>query len=104
MSIEKIRLAASKRILYLPHAVAQMSRIDRMISTDDIERVIFYGEIIEDYPEDKRSPSCLLLGKDLTDNPVHVVCSAQNEFLAIITAYRPSLTEWDGKFRERKTK
>ena len=43
-----IRDRASQRILFLPHAVHQMSRPDRMISTADVRKSIEEGEIIED--------------------------------------------------------
>jgi hypothetical protein len=35
---------------------------DRMISTAEVRQVITQGHIIEDYPEDARGHSCLLLG------------------------------------------
>ena len=41
--------SASKKILSLPHAIRQMSKPDRMITTSDIRAVIYTGEIIEDY-------------------------------------------------------
>ncbi|MFI5253105.1 MAG: DUF4258 domain-containing protein [Bacteroidota bacterium] len=104
MTLEKVHAAALNKVLFLPHAVEQMSRIDRMISTDDIRQVIFHGEIIEDYPEDKRGHSCLMFGKDHDGNPVHVVCTPRKDFLVIITAYRPSANEWKQGFKERKKK
>ena len=60
------------------------------------------GEIIEDYPEDVRGHSCLLLGIDLEGRPIRVVCSPKPEFLAIITAYTPEPKEWDSSFKVRK--
>ena len=45
---ELLRSKAKERILYLPHAVRQMSRPDRMISTKEVRKAIFEGEIIED--------------------------------------------------------
>ena len=36
--------------------------------------------------------SCLLLGRGEEGRPIHVVCSAKDEFLAIITAYVPLST------------
>ena len=48
--LSAVRTAAGKRILFLPHAVRQMARPDRMITTADIRSVIFDGEIIENYP------------------------------------------------------
>jgi hypothetical protein len=59
---EKIRTAAGKKILYLPHAVRQMSRPDRMITTEEVRRILQDGKVIENYPDDPRGHSCLLLG------------------------------------------
>ena len=60
--LDQVRMAAAKRILFLPHAVRQMSRPSRMISPAEIESAINAGELVEDYPEDVRGHSCLLLG------------------------------------------
>jgi len=35
-----------------------MRRIHRKISHEEIETILLTGEIIEDYPDDKYSPSC----------------------------------------------
>jgi hypothetical protein len=94
--------SARKKILFLPHAIRQMSRPDRMITGPDVRRVVVRGEIIEDYPDDARGHSCLLHGIDLEGRPIHVVCSPKPEFLAIITAYTPEPNEWDSSFKVRK--
>ena len=94
--------SARKKILFLPHAIRQMSRPDRMITSQDVRRVVVRGEIIEDYPEDVRGHSCLMLGIDVEGRPIHVVCSPKIEFLALITAYTPEPTEWDSSFKVRK--
>jgi hypothetical protein len=97
----RIRQSAVKRILFLPHAIRQMSKPDRMISTTDIRTVIEQGEVIENYPEDARGHSCLLLG--FTDNRfLHVVCAPKDDYLAIITAYLPSDQEWEDNYKKRK--
>ncbi|MGB7207335.1 MAG: DUF4258 domain-containing protein [Pyrinomonadaceae bacterium] len=96
-----VRAAADKRILFLPHAVRQMARPDRMITTADIRSVIFDGEIIEDYPEDARGHSCLMLGFDDGIRAIHLVCSPKDEYLAVITAYLPDEAEWSKDFRVR---
>jgi len=99
--LERLREAAAQKILYLPHAVKQMSRPDRLISVAEVRSAIFSGEIIEEYPEDARGHSCLMLGAGEGARPLHVVCSPKDDFLAIITAYVPSLKEWRNDFRTR---
>jgi hypothetical protein len=98
--VERVRAAARLRILYLPHAVKQLARPERLISPRDVEEVVFRGELIEDYPDDVRGHSCLLLHAP-GDRPVHVVCSPKAGYLAIITAYLPEPSEWTPDFRRR---
>jgi hypothetical protein len=98
--LDRIKESAAKKILFLPHAVRQMSKPDRMITTKDIRHVIENGEVIENYPGDIRGHSCLVFG--ITDHPVHVVCSPKNNYLAIITAYLPGKQEWENDYRTRR--
>jgi hypothetical protein len=58
-------------------------------------------ELIEDYTDDPRGYSCLLLTwVDVT--PVHVVCAPHEGDLIIITVYIPSEEEWGDNFKKRK--
>ncbi|OHB75185.1 MAG: hypothetical protein A2Z34_01585, partial [Planctomycetes bacterium RBG_16_59_8] len=90
--------------LFLPHALRQMMRPDRMISRAEVRQVIEKGDVIEDYPEDARGHSCLLLGFGEGDRPVHVVCTPKEDYLAIITAYLPDEHDWTRDFRMRAKK
>ncbi len=98
---ENIINAARKKIIYLPHAIQQMSRPDRMISSDEIEAVIWKGEVIENYPEDNRGHSCLMLGAEELGRAIHVVCSPKQEYLAVITAYIPDKESWSSDYKRR---
>lgn len=80
-----------------------MSRPDRLITTSEIRNVVEQGEIIEDYPDDVRGHSCLLLGDGDGGRAIHIVCSPKEEYLAIITAYLPGKDEWSDDFRVRIT-
>ena len=95
------RKAADRKILFLPHALNQMNRPDRLIEPSEIRKVIYEGEIIEDYTEDSRGHSCLILGKGHDNRPIHVVCSPKKDFLAIITAYIPYKHKWIDNYRRR---
>jgi len=97
-----VRKAAEKKILFLPHAVRQMSLPERMITGPEVRGVVKTGELIEDYPEDVRGHSCLVFGFGENDRPIHVVCSPKDDYLAIITAYFPHPNEWQDDFRTRK--
>ncbi len=100
--LKLVREAAKKEILFLPHAVRQMSRLERMISTTEVRQVIKRGELIEDYPEDVRGHSCLILGHGDNSRPIHVVCSPKEDYLAVITAYLPNPQQWADNLRKRR--
>ncbi|MBI4397934.1 MAG: DUF4258 domain-containing protein [Candidatus Omnitrophica bacterium] len=96
--------AAKKKLLFLSHAVRQMSLPDRMIRPVEVRRVVEKGEVIEDYPNDPRGHSCLMLGEGEGGRKIHVVCSPKIDFLAIITAYLPTNFEWGNSYRIRRKK
>lgn len=100
----QVREAAAKRILFLPHALSQMNSAERMISTAEVQATIFRGEVIEDYPEDMRGHSCLILGQGEDRRPIHVVCAPKSDYLAIITAYLPNPSQWELDWRTRREK
>ena len=100
--LEDVRAAVQRRLLFLPHAIRQMSRPQRMISSHEVEDVVTQGELIEDYSNDPRGPSCLMLGFGEGGRVVHVVCSPKDEYLAIITAYLPDPAQWSDDFRRRR--
>ena len=61
------------------------------------------GEIIENYPDDKPYPSCLIYGKNFKNEPIHSVWAYNKEAKAsvLITAYRPDPDKWV-KWKRRK--
>jgi hypothetical protein len=77
--IDKIKQSAEKKIIYTLHALNEMNKEDELITTDEVRDVIFHGEIIEDYSEDKRGHSCLMFGMPYGKRPVHVVCAPKDD-------------------------
>lgn len=100
--VDASRQAAEKMLLFLPHAIRQMSRPERMITPQEVERVVMTGELVEDYPHDSRGHSCLLLGFGDIGRAVHVVCSPKADYLAVITAYLPDTDQWSPDYRRRR--
>lgn len=75
----------------------------RNIMVNEIRQAVQAGEIIEDYPDDKYGPSCLLLGFTHTGRPLHVQCSyPARPVLKIITVYEPGPAEWVD-YRKRRS-
>lgn len=97
-----VREAARKRLLFTRHALDQMNKPERLISEAEVREVVEQGEAIEEYPEDLRGASGLMMGWTTTGRCLHVVCSPKEEYLAIVTAYLPDPSEWDEAFRRRR--
>lgn len=92
---------AAEQVEFSRHAVDQA--ILRNIRVSEI-REVFAGqcEIIEDYPDDKYGPSCLIFGFTAAGRPLHIHCSYPSRpLLKIITAYEPDPERWTN-FRSRK--
>ena len=66
--IEAIR---NKRIRITDHADEEAENDE--LTFDEIYFSVFNGVIIEDYPDDKPYPSCLIYGETFSGEPVHSV-------------------------------
>ena len=100
--IDEIRVKVKKRLYeYSKHAVDQS--IIRDISLRELEEAIAgRSEVIEDYPEDKYGPSCLIFGYTRAGRPLHIQCSYPSRpLIKIITLYQPDPDLWID-FRIRK--
>ena len=73
----------------------------RDISVQEVRDTIRSGEIIEDYPDDKYGPSCLILGFTSNKRPIHIQCSYPSRtIIKVITVYEPDPEKWiDFKLR-----
>ncbi len=85
------------------HAVDQI--IIRRITVQEAREVLLQdSELIEDYPDDKYGPSCLILGFTEGNRPLHIQCSYPSRpIVKIITLYEPNPANWID-FKKRKTK
>ncbi len=98
--IEKIRVKIVQNDFELSqHAVNQS--IVRGIRVQELREAIMAGEVIEEYPDDKYGPSCLIFGLTIANRPLHVQCSYPSRPLVkIITLYEPDPKIWiDFKLR-----
>lgn len=76
---------------------AEKERYAEDISIDDIRSAIKSGEILEDYPQDARGPSCLVLGSS-KGRPIHIVCGySAKGWIRVITVYLPKVPKWIDK-------
>jgi len=99
--IDEIRAKVAQNLFELSqHAVDQS--IIRHISIHELRESVENSDIIEDYPDDKYGPSCLILGFTRTKRPIHIQCSYPSRpLLKIITLYEPEPKRWKD-FRIRR--
>ena len=72
---------------------AQYERLEEDIDGKEIEEAINNGEVLEDYPNDKRGHSCLILGYSKS-KAIHVICGMKENKAVIVTVYLPKLPKW----------
>lgn len=83
------------------HALRRI--VERNISEMEIREAGSTAVIIEDYPADKYSPSCLILGFTVGSRPLHIQVSRQEVgSTRIITIYEPDPAEWTANFTVRR--
>ncbi len=77
--------------------------IIRGISVAEVEEAISgRSEIIEDYPDDKYGPTCLILGFTKAGRPLHLQCSYPSRpLIKFVTLHEPDPDLWMD-FRVRK--
>ena len=92
--------ADRKNIEVSAHTLERLK--ERKIRITDIYKGIDNGVIIEQYPNDKYYPSCLILYFRTNGKPLHFVCGIGNNKVYIITVYEPDLKHWDDDFINRK--
>lgn len=100
MDIDRIRTKIREGDYRLTVHAAIRSK-ERGITTRDMEAAILNGEVIEEYPDDKPFPSCLICGHTPDGQPLHVVCSLA-PVSDIITFYFPDEKQWIGHKIRRK--
>ena len=77
--------------------------VERNISVMEIQEAGAIAMLIENYPDDKYTPSVLLLGFTAAGRPLHLHAScADTPFVRLITVYEPEAEEWSDDFAHRR--
>jgi len=72
------------------------------LTADDVCDSVRCGfELVEEYPDDPRGHSCLILTW-VKGTPVHLVCAPHEDNLLVITVYTPTVEEWVEGFKTRR--
>jgi Domain of unknown function (DUF4258) len=100
--IEEIRQKITENLFeFSKHAVDQS--ILRGIRVQEVIEAITTGQVIEDYPDDKYGPSCLICGLTQANRNIHIQCSyPSRSLIKIITLYEPDSHQWNNDFTRRK--
>ena len=98
--LEEIRVTVQRQEhRYTLHAQERMAQ--RRITDQEVVQVILCpeAEVIEEYPTDKYSPSCLIYGCTDHRRILHVQVNHQG---VIVTVYEPDPEEWVDLKRRRR--
>lgn len=89
-----------RRILWTYHINMRLK--ERFINREEILNSIDSYEIIEEYPDDKFLPSYLVYAK-IKPTVVHILfgVDSENDFITIITAYKPTKEKWNNELKKR---
>ena len=91
--------------MYSQHAREEME-VEELgeIKDNEVIEAVLNGKIIEDYPEDKPYPSCLIYGETSNKRPLHIVFAYAEDAnkVIIVTVYQPRSDQWIGFERRRK--
>ena len=102
VDIDRISDAVRANSVRVTDHADEEAQSDRL-SINDILGSVFQGEVIEEYPNDKPYPSCLVYGRTPRAEPVHTVWAynEENRWVVLVTVYRPDPERWID-FRSRR--
>ena len=95
MEIADIQGAIQARKIRITDHADEEAQNDKY-SYDEIFYSVLTGKIIEDYPDDKPYPSCLICGTTFKEDPIHSVWAYNKEtkWAVLVTVYKPDASKW----------
>ena len=95
------RQANAGRIRITAHAHQEM--VEEEVRLDDVVSVLQKATLVENYPEHKRGPCCLVCGQSQNGRHLHVVCTTSVALAIVITVYEPKPPKWATPFTRGHT-
>ena len=98
--LDSIRhLCRNCQIKWTLHALKRIRQ--RKIKSKEVIHAILNGEIIQKRQNDRTYPSYLIFNSDCL-YPLHIVVGMDIDLLYIITAYIPTLNDWEDDYKTRR--
>lgn len=103
LDIENIKEYIDKsKIDWTKHCLNRLNQRDILIS--DVKTAINNGNIIEHYYDDYPYPSCLIVGYNINNRILHIVCGVREDIVHMVTAYYPDTNRWEEDMKTRRGK
>lgn len=103
-TLERIRELASRREVQISdHGYDELAQ-DGILAREAVSG-LESAELVEDYPDYPKGPCVLVLQKDDSGHPIHVVWGipkGKSSPAVLVTAYRPDPAKWSADFRRRR--
>jgi hypothetical protein len=73
------------------------------ITDSEVGEALEAAELLEEYPDDRPYPSCLLLGMTRAGRPLHLVAAYEEVAprVILVTVYQPDPKKWE-EYRRRR--
>jgi hypothetical protein len=78
---------------------AHQEMVEEDITYSHLREVLFEPCILENYPEHKRGPCCLVCRQTAEGRHLHVVCTTSLEVIVVIATYEPKPPRWATPFK-----
>ncbi|KJS21037.1 MAG: hypothetical protein VR78_00605 [Hoeflea sp. BRH_c9] len=98
-----VSLIEQEKVEVSLHAVQELLKDGILI--EPLILAVSDAVVVEDYPDYHKGPAILLLQRDESVRPVHLVWGiprGYSEPAVLVTAYRPDPDRWDDSFTLRK--
>jgi hypothetical protein len=95
MEIDRITKAICNNRIQITDYADEEAEND-LLTFDEVYFSVLNGEVIEDYPDDKPYPGCLIYRQTFSGDPIHSVWAfnEQSQWAVLITVYRPDPIRW----------